>query len=104
MFAVSSIRPVPRRLLALATLALLLASLLPVANATPFSPRSALANHTVRRPSAVTIAGDLQEELGLPGRLAAGVRRHAPHLRRRRHGLAGLVPDPDRQLAVQGRR
>ena len=42
MFAVSSIRPVrpvSRGLLALAVLGMLLASLLPVANATPFAPR-----------------------------------------------------------------
>lgn len=60
MFAVSSIRPVPRALLALATLALLLASLLPIAHAV--AP-AALASHTAD-PSAVTIAGDLQSELG----------------------------------------
>ena len=69
MFAVSSIRPVrpvSRGLLALAILGMLLASLLPVANATPFAPRAALASHT-DDPGSVTIAGDLQFELGCPG-------------------------------------
>ena len=69
MFAVSSIRPVrpvSRGLLALAVLGMLLASLLPVANATPFAPRAALASHTAA-PTTVTIAGSLQAELGCPG-------------------------------------
>src|SRR5690242_15853364 len=63
VFAVSSTLPVPRRLLALATLALLLASLLPIAHA---AAPSALASHTPD-PSSVTIAGDLQSELGCGG-------------------------------------
>ena len=69
MFAVSSIRsvrPVSRGLLALAVLGMLLASLLPIANATPFAPRAALASHTAA-PTTVTIAGSLQSELGCAG-------------------------------------
>jgi len=63
VFAVSSTLPLPRRLPALASLALLLASLLPVAQA---SAPVALASHTPD-PSSVTIAGDLQSELGCTG-------------------------------------
>src|SRR4051812_8310689 len=63
VFPVLSTRPVPRALLALATLALLLASLLPVAQAT--AP-VALGSHTPD-PTSVTIAGDLQSELGCSG-------------------------------------
>jgi glycosidase len=62
VFAVSSTLPVPRRLLALATLALLLASLLPIAHA---AAPAALANTPA--PTSVTIAGDLQSEIGCGG-------------------------------------
>ncbi len=37
----------------------------------------------------------------LPGRLAAGLRGYASRLRRRRHGLAGRLRGPGRQLGVQ---
>jgi glycosidase len=60
VFVVSSLRPVPRGLLALATLGLLLASLLPIAQAT--AP-TALGSHTPD-PTSVTIAGDLDSEIG----------------------------------------
>ncbi len=66
MFAVSSLRqlrPLPHRLLALATLALLLASLLPIAHA---AAPAALAANTPD-PTSVTVAGDLQSELGCGG-------------------------------------
>ncbi|HET7828985.1 MAG TPA: alpha-amylase family glycosyl hydrolase, partial [Candidatus Limnocylindrales bacterium] len=66
---VSVSRPLGRtgiRVLLLATLALYLASLLPLASATPIGARPALANHTPN-PSSVTVAGDLQSELGCSG-------------------------------------
>ena len=67
MFALSwSVRPVRRRLLALATLLLFLASLLPVAAATPLGAGRALASHSPD-PTTVAVAGDLQSELGCPG-------------------------------------
>ena len=60
-----SFRSVRRRLLFLATLLLLVASLLPAGTATPFAPPRALAN--TPDPTSVTIAGSLQSELGCPG-------------------------------------
>ena len=93
MFAVSSIRPVrpvSRGLLALAVLGMLLASLLPVANATPFAPRAALASHT----AAPTTCHDRRrppEELGCPGDWEPDCAATPSRLRRRRRRLAGLV-------------
>ena len=52
-----------------------------------------LASHTTA-PTSVTIAGSLQSELGCPGGLAAGVRRHAPHLRRDRQVWQGTFAVP----------
>ena len=51
---------------------------------------AATASHTPN-PTAVTVAGSLQSEARLPGRLAAGLRGDAPHLRRGRRRLAGHV-------------
>ncbi len=67
MFALSwSVRPIRRRLLALATLLLFLASMLPLAAATPLAAPKALASHTPV-PTTVTIAGSLQDEAGCAG-------------------------------------
>ena len=52
---------VPVRLALLATLLLLLASLLPAAAATPFGARTALAGHTPT-PASVNLVGDLESE------------------------------------------
>ncbi|MDP2349730.1 MAG: alpha-amylase family glycosyl hydrolase, partial [Chloroflexota bacterium] len=60
------VRPARRRLLFLATLLLLLASLLPAGATSPFAAPRALASHTPD-PATVTIAGSLQSELGCPG-------------------------------------
>ncbi len=64
MFPLSwSVRPVRRRLLALATLLLFIASMLPVAAATPLAAPRVLGADTPD-PATVTIAGSLQSELG----------------------------------------
>ena len=67
MFALSwSERPIRRRVLALATALLFLASLLPVVAATPIGAPRALGAHTPG-PTTVTLVGDLQSELGCAG-------------------------------------
>ena len=67
MFALSwSERPIRRRVLALATALLFLASLLPVVAATPIGAPRALGAHTPD-PTTVTLVGDLQSELGCAG-------------------------------------
>ena len=58
-----SVRPVRRRLLALATLLLFLASLLPVAAATPLGAARVLG----AEPTTVTLVGSLQSEAGCAG-------------------------------------
>jgi glycosidase len=67
VFALSwSMRPVRRRLLAVATLLLFLASMLPLAAATPLASPMALASHTPA-PTSVTLVGSLQNEAGCAG-------------------------------------
>ena len=66
------------------------------------APVPALADHTAA-PTSVTIAGSFQSELGLPRRLAAGVRRAAAGRRGRRRRVDRDVRDPGRRPRVQGR-
>ena len=103
MFALSwSVRPIRRRLLALATLLLFLASMLPRRRDAPAAPR-ALAAHTPT-PTTVTHRRQPPVRARLPRRLGPGLRRDAPDLRRRTT-TSGRAPvtRPGRHLRVQGR-
>ena len=51
----------------------------------------------------VTVAGSLQSELGVPGRLAAGLRGHPPRLRHLGREVARHVHAAGRRLRVEGR-
>ena len=66
VMSLRSIRPIRGRLLSLATLLLLVASLLPASAATPLGAPRVLASHTPA-PTSVTIAGSLESEIGCAG-------------------------------------
>ena len=51
----------------------------------------------------VTVAGSLQSELGVPGRLAARLRGHPPRLRHPRREVARHLHAAGRRLRVEGR-
>ena len=97
-----SVRPVRRRLLALATLLLLLAS--HAAGRGRHAPRGA-ARPRVAHPGPDVRDGRRRPPVRarLPRRLGPRLRCDPSHLRRGRRRLAGHVQRPGRQLAVQGR-